>query len=102
MTIVLGREKMEELYRDDTFEGYDFEHDGETYVYVDEASSNMDDNGSYETLIYQRKSDGKHFSITITHVRYGYEDYGYEEWANEGELTEVEKRERVIVSWEKV
>lgn len=100
--IILGKEKMSELYEDDVFEGCNFEHEGETYKYVEESGSEMDDNGRYDTFIYQRKSDEKFFTVDVIYARYGYEDYGYEDWLNDGEMYEVEKKEQVMVSWVKV
>lgn len=99
--VELGSEKTEELYDADVFEGYDFEHDGETYSYITESDSSMDDNGKYESLIYQRESDGKYFKLTIAYARYGYENYSYESFLNDGEMYEVEKKERVVVDWVK-
>lgn len=80
----------------------DFEFDGEQYVFVQEIDSSIDDDGRDFTYLYKRKSDGKHFKITVCQVRYGYENYSYESWANDCELIEVEKREKVITTWEAV
>lgn len=95
-TIKLPVEIVEdEIFRNES----DFEFEGEQYEYIEELDCEVDDNGRTFTYLYKRKSDGKHFSIDVNQVRYGYEDYGFESWVNECELIEVEKRERVITSW---
>ena len=93
----------QEIVVDDIYKNEgDFTFEGEEYKYVEELDSEIDDNGRDFTYLYQRKSDAKFFMITVTQIRYGYEDYGYESWANECELIEVEKREKVITTWEAV
>lgn len=72
------------------------------YTFIEESDSGKNDNGSYETLIYQRKTDEKYFSITINFVCYGHENYCYESLVNDGELSEVNKKEETTVSWEEV
>lgn len=80
----------------------DFEFNGEQYEYVQQIDESIDDDGRDFTYLYKRKSDEKHFMITVSQVRYGYESYDYEDFANECELVEVEKREKVITTWEAV
>lgn len=80
----------------------DFEFNGEQYEYIEQIDESIDDDGRDFTYLYKRKSDGKHFMITVSQVRYGYESYDYEDFANECELIEVEKREKVITTWEAV
>lgn len=100
--IILGKEKVKELYDQDVFEGYDFEHEGEKYIFVEESDVQMDDDGKSYTYIYKRESDNKYFEVTISYARYGYEDYEFESWLNDGEMYEVEKHEKVITYWKKV
>lgn len=80
----------------------DFEFEGEQYEYVGEIDSSIDDDGRDFTYLYKRKSDGKYFRIVVWQARYGYENYSYEEYGNDCELIEVEKREKVITTWEAV
>ncbi|SER88188.1 hypothetical protein [Psychrobacillus sp. OK032] len=79
----------------------EFEFEGETYVNV-EQEEDMDDDGRDFTVIYKRKSDGKHFRITRSDARWGYEDYGYEAYMNDCELTEVEQVEVITTVWKAV
>lgn len=83
-------------------EGYDVELDGEKYVHVADLGEDMNDDFKYRTQVYKRESDGKHFQVDLTYVRYGYEWYEFESDYNDGYLTEVEKREKVITTWEAV
>lgn len=80
----------------------DFDFEGEHYEFIMEIYSSIDDDGRDFTYLYRRKSDGKNFKITVYQVRYGYESYDYEDFANECELIEVEKREKVVTTWEVV
>lgn len=92
-----------DIVKNDIFyEESDFEFEGEAYEYVEELDRSMDEHGRDFTYLYKRKSDGKHFMITVSQVRYGYEWYDYEDYANNCELIEVEKREKVITTWEAV
>jgi len=95
MKLKVDFETLSELVRD----GYDFELSGENYKHVKELPEDMDDNGRYVSHIYQRESDGKYFRIDLFWVRYGYEDYSFEKDYNDGELTEVEKREVTVTKW---
>ena len=83
-------------------EGYDVELDSEKYVHVADLGEDMDDDFKHRSHIYKRESDGKHFRIDLTYVRYGYEWYEFESDYNDGALIEVEKREKVITTWEAV
>lgn len=98
-TIKLTEEIVEETI---FYNESDFEFEGEQYEYVEELEREIDDNGRYFTYLYKRKSDGKFFKIDVFQVRYGYEDYGFESGFNECELIEVEKREKVITTWEAI
>ena len=92
-----------DIVKNDIFyEESDFEFNGEQYEYLEELARSIDDNGRDFTYLYKRKSDGKIFMITVWQERQGYEDYSYETYGNDCELTEVEKREKVITTWEAV
>ena len=80
-------------------ESYDVEIEGIKYNHVAELDEDMDDNGRYVSHIYQRESDGKYFRVDLFWIRYGYEDYSFEKDYNDGDLTEVEKREVTITRW---
>jgi len=80
-------------------ESYDVEIEGIKYNHVAELEEDMDDNGRYVSHIYQRESDGKYFRVDLFWIRYGYEDYSFEKDYNDGDLTEVEKREVTITRW---
>lgn len=95
MKLKVDFETLSELVRD----GYDFELSGENYKHIKELREYMDDNGRSVSHIYQRESDGKYFRIDLFWVRYGYEDYSFEKDYNDGELTEVEKREVTVTKW---
>jgi hypothetical protein len=95
MELKLTFEQLDEIVR----EGHDVELEGEKYIHESELPSEMDDHGIAETHIYKRESDGKYFRIDLYLVRYGHEWYEFESDYNDGELTEVEKREVSVVKW---
>ena len=88
-----------EVMNDDIMDGFDFEHEGEKYIFVEELKAEMDDNGRYRDYIYKRESDGEYFKINLKWARYGYEDYSFESFMNDGELEPTHKEEIVIYRW---
>ena len=82
--------------------GDSVEYDGDTFTRIEYLGEDTDDDFKQRTYIYQRKSDGKYFRSDLTFIRYGYEWYEFESDYNDGELIEVEKREKVITTWEAV
>jgi hypothetical protein len=71
--------------------------DGVLYSVV-ETDEDMDDNFKNLTH-YLADNKGNHIMITVTLIRYGYENYGYESDYQELDVYEVEKEEVVTVQW---
>lgn len=95
MKIKFTFDQLSDYVRDEA----DVNVDGVKFVHVTALPEDMDDNGRYVSHIYQRETDGKHFRVDLFWIRYGYEDYSFEKDYNDGDLTEVEKREVTVTKW---
>lgn len=76
-----------------------FEYDGEEYVLVDIVGKSRDDHYMYESKVFKRLSDGKHFLIDLVWTIYSTDDYTFEEIENQCELFEVHKEEVTTYRW---
>lgn len=99
MWIKLPFDLVKEDVRDCTTINDTFTYDNEEYLLVDITKKYREDHFKWETKIFKRLSDEKHFSIQLTTTINSPDDLEFEEEENECELWETWKQEIISYEW---